>query len=160
MHYYWKTDPKYKSSSNDWTLLICTHLLNKKITFSLCDQTCFLYFEKVNGLGDMRSRSLVFQHNNKNSSSPSSNGNNSNNKVSLEQNHWNGNFEQLIQSDKSNVRKAMMENLNFRLELALWPVLDDILKVTVLGWHPQSEGCCHLPYQHSLPCLIMTRVFG
>lgn len=40
-------------------------------------------------------------------------------KVNLELNHGNGNFEQLIQSDKSNVRKEMMENLNFILELDL-----------------------------------------
>lgn len=40
-------------------------------------------------------------------------------KVNLELNHGNGNFEQLIQSDKSNVRKGMMENLNFMLELDL-----------------------------------------
>lgn len=40
-------------------------------------------------------------------------------KVHLELNHGNGNFEQLIQSDKSNVRKGIMENLNFMLELDL-----------------------------------------
>lgn len=50
-------------------------------------------------------------------------------KSNLELNHGNGNFEQLIQSDKSNVRKGMMENLNFMLELDL----------TSFGWHPQSD---------------------